>query len=213
MKIEFNAFFMARKIVFLFFSKFRFWVIVGALASLISMNVKSFFRVAWYSLLLKYVRKTAACILNAIQGDFFSPRVGICEMSKRGTVTDLADSLCLFSFRRMTVHLAIKTHARYECLQKMFYERLCISKCIAFVCTWSMCNLLEGSYLNVGLQPGGTDGATSFRRWLKFHGSQLFPLFSKRKIKCDFFGFVRETQLSWCKQVITRDTNARDLNV
>lgn len=40
------------------------------------------------------------------------------------------------------------------------------SAVVAFVCTWSMCNRLEGSYLDldVGLQPGGTDGATSFTR-------------------------------------------------
>lgn len=51
-----------------------------------------------------------------------------------------------------------------------------------------MCNLLEGSYLNVGLQSGGTDGATSFTRWLKFHGSIFlaFPREKARQAKRDF---------------------------
>lgn len=81
------------------------------------------------------------------------------------------------------------------------------SAVVAFVCTWSMCNRLEGSYLDVGLQPGGTDGATSFTRWLKLHDSDLFSLLSKRKLakqSATFPALVMETQLPRRKQAIIK---------
>lgn len=52
--------------------------------------------------------------------------------------------------------------------------------------------------LNVGLQPGGTDGATSFTRWLKFHDS-IFPAFPEekaREAKRDFSGIREENAIT-----------------